>query len=1006
MALERALIRPTADVRKFDPTADTLEVSDIDYVGAITLGTVNATGIDIGLIGILTTIKGDLQVDGTTTLVDTISAQGDVNLGDGGDTINIGFNATDTINLNTDLTVASGILLDLATNGGYLNLPTQVQAVAIDGTDGYLRLNIAGAADILEFLDIGVGWVTLAIVGGITLDDAYNASLGPSTITVDDGDVTWNGVGAYSFVVGLSGCTGVADGFFVEDGTDYFRLTHAAANTLNLGAALADAAIDAITLSLDSSDDSNFSISANDAGIITLTLECTNVGAGTAEIDINADDAIMIDSTGAGISLDCVTSANFTISANSAIAEILTIAATNAGVGTSNLDINIDDAITIDSANAGISLDGVTASNFTVTGADLTLSTVAAGDVNISSVAAVDVDGATFTGDFTGNVDFTHAAVANEAAALNMSTGGGEVLTRLGNMITSVASTVDATLQIGSRVFTGSGDVAVQVFSAADSGAADMEMAAQSTLGLGNIYIGRAAAAPAALTDNLYIAIVDAITIDSVSLSLDATTSSNFSITANDVNDYILTINSSNAGAGTAGIEIDATDAIAIESSDGKITIGGDDIDKAINLGTDGERVVSIGNSNLTSGVDIKSGNSGVYIQSTAGVLSFSTTAGDWDALITGTIDFGATASIELDAALTSNLGITANAVGNQTLSLFATNAGAGNGYVDIYSDNETKLRSTAGTVLIDSSGVLELNSSAGIISIGNDAIAQNINLGTAGARIVTIGNVTAGTGVVLNAAGGGIDLNCLTGAGTWDAATLSLDATDTSNITMTTNAAALKTLTIAVTNADALNYADIDIDADGTVYIDAVRYGVKIGTVVGDVTIGAAGVTTIVVTGSSLSYTSLNDIALQANGAVSPINVNDAVDTVLVGFASSSIVGALNELKEGYFAYGIHDVNAAAYAFNDFTVSALHVSYSATGACTITIDSDQIAVAGRLFLVKDTGMNAGANNVTIETEGAEKIDPGSVDDDRFIINVDGGWVWLQADGSNLWVVG
>jgi len=55
-------------------------------------------------------------------------------------------------------------------------------------------------------------------------------------------------------------------------------------------------------------------------------------------------------------------------------------------------------------------------------------------------------------------------------------------------------------------------------------------------------------------------------------------------------------------------------------------------------------------------------------------------------------------------------------------------------------------------TVLIDSAGVLELNSSAGVISIGNDADAFGVNIGTgAAARPVIIGSTTAGTTVTLN---------------------------------------------------------------------------------------------------------------------------------------------------------------------------------------------------------------------------------------------------------------
>ena len=43
--------------------------------------------------------------------------------------------------------------------------------------------------------------------------------------------------------------------------------------------------------------------------------------------------------------------------------------------------------------------------------------------------------------------------------------------------------------------------------------------------------------------------------------------------------------------------------------------------------------------------------------------------------------------------------------------------------------------------MLLEADGVIELKSSAGAISIGNDAVAQNINIGTgASSRIINIG--------------------------------------------------------------------------------------------------------------------------------------------------------------------------------------------------------------------------------------------------------------------------
>jgi hypothetical protein len=47
-------------------------------------------------------------------------------------------------------------------------------------------------------------------------------------------------------------------------------------------------------------------------------------------------------------------------------------------------------------------------------------------------------------------------------------------------------------------------------------------------------------------------------------------------------------------------------------------------------------------------------------------------------------------------------------------------------------------------TMDLDASGALQINSSGGAISIGNDAINQNINIGTGGTRSITMGSATA----------------------------------------------------------------------------------------------------------------------------------------------------------------------------------------------------------------------------------------------------------------------
>lgn len=102
-------------------------------------------------------------------------------------------------------------------------------------------------------------------------------------------------------------------------------------------------------------------------------------------------------------------------------------------------------------------------------------------------------------------------------------------------------------------------------------------------------------------------------------------------------------------------------------------------------------------------------------------------------------------------------------AAGTQTLNLATGTggktvnvaSGAGVNVVTIGSATSTSstaiLGGSAGTT-IDATGVVEINSSAGVIGIGNDAVAQNINVGTgAAARTITVGNATGATSVVVN---------------------------------------------------------------------------------------------------------------------------------------------------------------------------------------------------------------------------------------------------------------
>lgn len=220
---------------------------------------------------------------------------------------------------------------------------------------------------------------------------------------------------------------------------------------------------------------------------------------------------------------------------------------------------------------------------------------------------------------------------------------------------------------------------------------------------------------------------------------------------------------------------LDADGVLELNSSAGVISIGNDADAQNINIGTGAAaRVITIGNVTGASQVVLNSGTAGVAINTT-GTGDFVVTSAD-TALIdsAGVLELNSSAgaiSIGNDAvAQAINVGTGAAArtitIGNIS-GATAVNVNSGTGGFNVVSTGTGDITlASADTVLIDSAGVLELNSSAGVIGIGNDAVAQNINVGTgAAARTITVGNVSGATAVNVNTGTGGFSV-ATTGAG------------------------------------------------------------------------------------------------------------------------------------------------------------------------------------------------------------------------------------------------
>lgn len=99
------------------------------------------------------------------------------------------------------------------------------------------------------------------------------------------------------------------------------------------------------------------------------------------------------------------------------------------------------------------------------------------------------------------------------------------------------------------------------------------------------------------------------------------------------------------------------------------------------------------------------------------------------------------------------------------------------------------------------------------------------------------------------------------------------------------------------------------------------------------------------------------------------------------------------------YFASQIANtttVNDATYDLlpSDYIIL---VDYTATGAVTsLTLPTAQ-CLNGRTIIIKDSGGKAGTNNITIDTEGAEKIDG----QDTLVLVADHEKLTLVSNGTN-----
>jgi hypothetical protein len=505
-------------------------------------------------------------------------------------------------------------------------------------------------------------------------------------------------------------------------------------------------------------------------------------------IDITGTAALRVTATGvdntvnAGFGFDVDTTGGFRIFGDTSStiqvdgsAQNLTLAA--AGGGTQNLVLNsagtsasaIDvnataGGIALD-ANTSISLDSVTTSNFTASGAGADLNLLqtggGAGGVNITAAASGGVDiGATggpvlidastvISLDCAANGNFTSSGAS---AVLTLETTGGTSRVILNSDGTGANATTVSAPNGGVIVSAGTGGIAVDTTGA---------------------------------------------------LSLDSTsTASNLTLTSNDAGTTTLTVSSTNAGAGAGAVDVTADGDITLDAlgmttpitlnQSGDLDLSGftatsiiGALNEALAAATGADTLAEVlanGNTTGANNIVVSTGQSIVGADELT-LVSTTTGAVSLDSGTTGSVSVGTGANSKA-VTIGSNTGAATTTIRSGTGAITINSGGTLNvDAVNVLIDGtqasnfsltgagiDLTLSSAAGRVVVDggeaaadavlvdasnAAGGVTISAGTAGINIGNDAAAMTVNIGTGGtgAKTINIGDESVtGSSVTLEA--------------------------------------------------------------------------------------------------------------------------------------------------------------------------------------------------------------------------------------------------------------
>jgi len=578
--------------------------------------------------------------------VDTINGlspvAGNIIIDGGTNVTDVNAGNTVTLNLDDAITLATSVTSPIYTSAAAMDINAPA------GSNITIQLGDAAGANILEIEDSASAAVATIDSNGVATFVGMDGVLGGVTPAAITGTTITANTSVTAPVYTANAADALVQAGGVNDvvlrlgdaaGATFFRVQDSASGDLyTIDSSGAHSTFAGLTVS-------GAAISLNDNSNFNTTIN-TGTSTGTVSVGSANAGAITIDS-GAGVSIDGATASNFTVTG---AAQDLTLGATGGSINVVATEADAQ-AILIDASNAagGIDVDcGTGGFDLLTTGGGFSIDGEAASNITVTSAGLdLSLQGVGCA------VNITSTEAQNDAIHINASAANGGVQIHAGTggiLIGDEADTAGITI----------GNIAPT----------------QNR----TIVIGSGTVVTAAVTDDISIGDGGATTNVNSIKHVDI---NNGGVTLGEVNTYIA------GGAVTSGTHL-------TEISCGNVAAGTATLNLSDGTGT---KTVNLGNA---------------------------------DANTTFNIDAITAINTNVNAAVTVNTGTSTGAI---TLGNIA-NSGA----VAIESSS---------TVDVDAAGAVSINSTGAAINIGNDANAFAVNVGTgAAARTVTVGstNTTSAT--------------------------------------------------------------------------------------------------------------------------------------------------------------------------------------------------------------------------------------------------------------------